>query len=109
MVMVKEMVKVAIEKSYLTTFGYTLDNAYYKVHEVVPISGNTHQANVWVFKDKKSRTEDPSTPYQKNRMKFEVDTSTFESGISDNENKVKQAYAKLKILTDSFVNDSTDV
>lgn len=105
----KETVKVAIEKSYLTTFGYKLDKAYYKIQEVVPISGNTHQANVWVFKDKSARTEDPNTPYQKNRMKFEVDSSTFESGISDNENKIKQAYTKLKTLTESFVNDSTDV
>ena len=103
------MVKVAIEKSYLTTFGYKLDKAYYKIQEVVPISGNTHQANVWVFKDKSARIEDPNTPYQKNKMKFEVDSSTFESGISDNENKIKQAYAKLKTLTESFVNDSTDV
>ena len=42
-------------------------------------------------------------------MKFEVDPSTFDAKLSDDENKIKQAYSKLKVLTDSFKNDGTDV
>jgi hypothetical protein len=42
-------------------------------------------------------------------MKFEVDPSTFDAEISENENRIKQAYNKLKNLTDSFKNDGTDV
>ena len=55
------------------------------------------------------RQKTSDNPLAKNTMKFEVDPSTFDAKISENENRIKQAYSKLKVLTDSFKNDSTDV
>ena len=100
---------MAIEKSLLTTQGWSLNNAYYKVYDVQPLTGSTHLANIWVYLNKQERQVNPDAPLQKNRMKFDVDFSSYLDGISETENKIKQAYGKLKLLTDSFQNASTDV
>ena len=104
---------MAIEKSFLTTNGIIIDTAYYKVHQLIPWdtenSENTYQANVWIWTNEYQRSKNPDTPLAQNYMIFEADPSTFDAKFSDDENKIKQAYSKLKVLTDSFKNDSTDV
>ncbi len=104
---------MAIKKSYLTTNGIIVDEAYYKVHQVIPWdvenSENTYQANVWIWTNEYQRSKNPDTPLAQNYMTFEADPSTFDAKVSDDENKIKQAYSKLKVLTDSFKNDGTDV
>ena len=100
---------MAIEKSFLATQGWFVEKAYYKVHGVISLTGDIYQANVWVYTSEYERQRHPDIPLAQNLMKFEADTSTFDAKISDNENRIKQAYNKLKNLTDSFKNDSTDV
>jgi len=105
---------MAIKKSYLTTAGIIVDEAYYKVHQLIPydveVSENTYQVNVWVWANEYQRSKHPDNPLASNiYYKFEVDSSAFDAKISENENRIKQAYSKLKVLTDSFKNDSTDV
>jgi len=100
---------MAIEKSFLATQGWIVDQAYYKVYDLSPLQENMYQANVWVYTNEYERQTHPDNPLAKNIMKFEVDSSTFDAKFSENENRIKQAYSKLKNLTDSFKNDSTDV
>jgi len=104
-----EVVNMAVEKSLMTTEGWTLSNAYYKIHDVSHLTDNTHQANIWVYMSQNERQVNPDTPIKRNLMSFEVDPSAYIEGVSDEENKIKQAYGKLKNLTDSFQNDSNDV
>ena len=102
---------MAIEKSFFPTqpnLGI-IDRAYYKVHDVIPLTDNMYLANVWVCINEYERQNNPDIPFAQNRMKFEIDPSAFIEGISENENQIKQSYNKLKNLTDSFKNDSTDV
>ena len=100
---------MAIEKSFLATQGWIVDTAYYKIYDLSHLHENMYQANVWVYTNEYERQHRPDTPLAKNTMKFEVDPSAFDAKISENENRIKQAYSKLKVLTDSFKNDSTDV
>ena len=105
---------MAIKKSYLTTNGIIVDKAYYKVHQLTPWdienSENTYQAQVWVWANEYQRQKNPDNPLASNiYYKFEPDTSAFDAKISDEENRIKQAYSKLKNLTDSFKNDGSDV
>ena len=100
---------MAIEKSFLATQGWIVDKAYYKVHDVIPLTNELYQANVWIYTNEYERQKHPNIPLAQNMMKFDVDPSTFDAEISDNENQIKQAYSKLKVLTDSFKNDGTDV
>ena len=100
---------MAIEKSFLTTGGVIIDEAYYKIYDLSHLGENTYQANVWVYTNEYQRQKTSDNPLAKNTMKFEVDPSTFDAKISENENRIKQAYSKLKVLTDSFKNDGTDV
>jgi hypothetical protein len=105
---------MAIKKSYLTTNGIIVDEAYYKVHNLIPWdtenSENTYQANIWVWANEYQRNKNPDNPLTSIIFyTFEVDTSAFDAKISDEENRIKQAYNKLKNLTDSFKNDGTDV
>ena len=105
---------MAIKKSYLTTNGIIVDEAYYKVHQLIPWdtenSENTYQAQVWVWANEYQRTKNPDNPLASNiYYTFDADTSSFDAKISNEENRIKQAYNKLKNLTDSFKNDGTDV
>ena len=100
---------MAIEKSFLTTNGIIVDTAYYKVYEIEHLSENLYKALVRIYTNKYQRQSHPDIPLAQNYMKFEVDPSTFDAKLSDDENQIKQAYSKLKVLTDSFKNDGTDV
>ena len=98
---------MAIKKSFLTTSGILIDEAYYKVSDIEHSSNNTYKAIVRIYTNEYQRHAHPEQPLAENRMMFEVDPSMFE--VSPDENKIKQAYIKLKSLTDSFKNDSIDV
>jgi hypothetical protein len=105
---------MAIKKSYLTSAGIIVDEAYYKVHQLLPWdtenSENTYQANVWVWATEYQRQTHPDIPLASNiYYKFDIDSSAFDVKVSDEENRIKQAYSKLKNLTDSFKNNSSDV
>ena len=100
---------MAIKKSFLATSGIIIDEAYYKVYDIEYVSENVYKALVRIYTNEYQRQTHPDLPLAQNLMKFEVDPSTFDAKISENENRIKQAYSKLKVLTDSFKNDSTDV
>ena len=85
-----------------------------KVHNLIPWdtenSEITYQTQVWVLSNVYQRQKNPDNPLASNiYYTFEADTSSFDAKISDEENRIKQAYTKLKNLTDSFKNDGTDV
>ena len=100
---------MAIKKSFLATSGIIIDEAYYKVYDIEHLSENVYKALVRIYTNEYQRQTQPDLPLAQNLMKFEVDSSIFDAEISENENRIKQAYSKLKVLTDSFKNDSTDV
>ena len=100
---------MAIKKSFLATSGISISDAYYKVYDIEHLSENLYSASVRIYTNEYQRQTHPELPLAQNLMKFEVDPSTFDAEISENENKIKQAYSKLKVLTDSFKNDGTDV
>ena len=100
---------MAIEKSFLATQGWIVDTAYYKIYDLSHLHENMYEASVRIYTNEYQRQTHPDLPLAQNLMKFEVDPSTFDAEISENENRIKQAYGKLKNLTDSFKNDGTDV
>ncbi len=100
---------MAIKKSFLATSGIIIDEAYYKVYEIGHLSENLYKAVVQIYTNEYQRQTHPDLPLAQNYMTFEVDPSTFDTKLSDDENQIKQAYNKLKNLTDSFKNDGTDV
>ena len=100
---------MAIKKSFLATSGIIIDEAYYKVYEIEHLSENLYKAVVQIYTNEYQRQTHPDLPLAQNYMTFEVDPSTFDAKLSDDENQIKQAYNKLKNLTDSFKNDGTDV
>ena len=101
---------MAIEKSYLTTFGVIVDKAYYKVQTITPWdrenSALTYRVNVWVWTNDYQREKNPDTPLATNiYFNFDCDQNLSR----DEDTLTKQAYENLKVLTDSFKNDGTDV
>ena len=100
---------MAIKKSFLATSGIRIDEAYYKVYDIEHLSENVYKALVRIYTNEYQRQTQPDLPLAQNYMTFEADPSAFDAKLSDDENQIKQAYNKLKNLTDSFKNDGTDV
>lgn len=109
---------MAIRKNYLSTFGWEVNDAYYKVdddyHKLpldqTPKDKKGKHKNYWVFTVNVFRNEDARTlgavPLAQNVMKVEVPNDV----ATDDANAMKtECYNQLKVLTNSFKNDGTDV
>ena len=109
---------MAIEKNYLSTYGWEVPDAYYKLddsyHKLpldqTPKNDDDSYKNYWVFtvnvyRNKASR-DLSQDPLAQNVMKIEVPGNV----ATDDANAMKtECYNKLKVLTNSFKNDGTDV
>ncbi len=110
--------RVAIRKNYLSTYGWEVDDAYYKVdddyHKLpddqTPKNDDGTLKNYWVFTVNVFRNEAARTlnnhPLAQNVMKIEVPDDV----ATDDLNAMKtECYNQLKVLTNSFINDGADV
>ena len=106
---------MAIEKNYYSTYGWEVPDAYYKVRDdyfkVEPDNDDDkrYQYCFEVFRNKEARDRG-DTPLSANfRMILEIDKSSFDAKLSDDENFKTQMYEHLKNYTNSFKNDGKDV
>ena len=105
---------MAIEKSYLSTYGWEVDDAHYKVRDDYfklseDASDKRYQYCFEVFRNKEARDRG-DTPLSANfRMILEIDKSTFDNNMTDDENFKTKMYEHLKNFTNSFKNDGLDV
>lgn len=110
--------KVAIKKNYLSTYGWEVDDAYYKVNDdyhklpddQTPKNDDGTLKNYWVFTVSVFRNESARSlsqpPLAENVMKIEVADSVDTTNLND----MKTAcYDQLKVLTSSFINEGEDV
>ena len=117
---------MAIEKNYLSTYGWEVPDAYYKVadefHKIAdhdcPLDDEGNPKNMWtfsvdIFRNKAAR-DLGNAPLSSNVMKVEVLKSVSDKWINSqaktNRNNMKTAcYGALKELTHSFRTEGTDV
>jgi len=105
---------VAIEKSYLSTFGWEVDDAYYKIrkdytkHDIADDSNKNYVFTFDVFRNKNARDTGLSA-LMTNIFTIEIDESAFNNAESKENNYLSCAYEYLKNLTTSFKTEGTDV
>jgi len=102
---------MAIQKDYLTTYGWTAKNAYFKIDDVhvSPQNNGTYDAKVLVYLNIDKRYDAPDKPLKVNYINFTADESSFDSSLSELDNLKTAGYNKLKNLTKSFIEYSTDI
>jgi len=101
---------MAIEKDYLTTYGWTAPNAYFKINSInLTDIENECVMEFFVYLNEQKRSDDPEKPLVKTRLKFEIDKNEFDNSKSLDENLKTQGYIFLKNSTNSFRNKSLDV
>ena len=109
---------MAIEKNYFSTYGWEVDDAYYKIKDDYIKSNededdHNYQFTFEVFRNKAAR-DLGNAPLSSNVMKVEVLKSVSDKWINSqtktNRNNMKTAcYGALKELTHSFRTEGTDV
>lgn len=105
---------MAIEKSYLSTFGWEVDDAYYKIRkdytkqDALDDSNKNYVFNFEVFRNKNAR-DNGLDSLMKNTFTIEIDESTFDNTKSKDDNYMSCAYEYLKNLTNSFKTEGMDV
>ena len=106
---------MAIEKNYYSTYGWEVNDAYYKIRDdyfkLNPDDNDDkmYQSCFEVFRNKAAR-DNGDNPLSANfRMILEIDKSSFDAKLSDDENFKTQMYEHLKNYTNSFKNDGKDV
>ena len=105
---------MAIEKSYLSTFGWEVDDAYYKIrkdytkHDIADDSNKNYVFTFEVFRNKNAR-ESGLAALMTNTFIIEIDESAFDNAESKENNYLSCAYEYLKNLTTSFKTEGTDV
>lgn len=110
----KKEENVAIEKNYLSTFGWEVDDAYYKIRkdytkqDILDDSNKNYVFTFEVFRNKNARDSDLA-PLMKNTFIIEIDESTFDNAKSKENNYLSCAYGYLKNLTNSFKTEGMDV
>jgi len=105
---------MAIEKEYLTTYGWTAKNAYFKIDRfkvVDNISENVqiYELSVFIYLNEQSRNEDIENPLSKTKVRIKVDTNEFDANKTKNDNILMIGYNFLKSMTRSFQKYSIDV
>lgn len=102
---------MAIEKEYLTTYGWTAKNAYFKIDNFKKIEefDDLYEMTFFIYMNKKNREENPDVPLTRNKLKFTVDVNLFDNTISEIDNLKKQGYNFLKKMSRSFQKYSVDV
>ena len=102
--------KMAIEKSYFSTYGWEISDAYYKIGEdFFQLDNNLYEADIFIYRNEQKRNDNENDYLRHNKMKFTIDRSSFDENKTELENFKTQGYEHLKTLTKSFVNDSIDV
>ena len=99
---------MAIEKNYLSTFGWEVPDAYYKVNDdyhMMPNETNVWNFNVNVYRNQAARNLD-NAPLATNHFKV---TIAEDVDTNDVDSMKTAAYNALKDLTNSFRTESTDV
>ena len=105
---------MAIEKNYLSTYGWEVDDAYYKIRrdytkqDVLDDSNKKYVFEFEVFRNKAAR-DGGLNPIMKNSFTIEIDESKFDSEKSAEDNYISCAYDYLKNLTNSFKKEGKDV
>lgn len=102
---------MAIEKDYLTTYGWTAKNAYFKIDDIglVPNMNNLAEMIVFIYFNESSRINNPDKTLARTRIKFEINVDNFDVDKSENENLKIQGYNFLKNSTNGFRKNSMDV
>jgi len=105
---------VAIEKSYLSTYGWEVDDAYYKVRDDYfklseDASDKRYQYCFEVFRNKEARDRGDKPLSANFKMVTEIDTSLFDNKLSETDNIKTQLYEHLKNFTNSFKTEGKDV
>ena len=105
---------MAIEKNYFSTYGWEIDDAYYKIRDdytkedELNDDSKTYNYVFEVFRNKDSR-DAGQDPISSSRFTIEVDKSKFDKKLSDKDNFLTAGYVYLKNLTNSFKNEGKDV
>ena len=101
---------MAIEKSYFSTYGWEVPDAYYKVNSwtLMDKENDVYDFGIGVYRNELQRTED-KPPLTTNTITVNIDRENFDESKSEEDNLKTQAYRHLKNLTKSFKNDSKDV
>ena len=105
---------MAIEKNYLSTYGWEVDDAYYKVRDDYfklseDSSDKRYQYCFEVFRNKNARDRGDKPLSANFKMVAEIDSSKFDEKLSDSNNIKTQLYEHLKNYTSSFKNEGKDV
>ena len=110
--------RVAIEKNYFSTYGWEVDDAYYKINDdYIQLADHDCQLDkkgkpipTWLFAvdvfRNKAQRDLGSAPLAVNRLEVQITDSV--DATDDGEMKTK-AYEKLKTLTSSFIKEGKDV
>ena len=101
---------MAIEKSFFSQYGWEVPDAYYKIDgwSLIDEEENSYDFAVGVYRNAQARN-DNKEPITTNLMRVNIDTNTFDSNLSEEDNMKTQAYNNLKTLTRSFIDEAINV
>ena len=101
---------MAIEKSFFSQYGWEVPDAYYKIDgwSLIDEKENSYDFAVGVYRNAQARN-DNKEPITTNLMRVNIDTNTFDSNLSEEDNMKTQAYNNLKTLTRSFIDEAINV
>jgi len=100
---------MAIEKDYLTTYGWTAKNAYFKIDHIIEKSDDNCEMIFFIYLNKKNRDENPDKPLIRNRVNFKLNKDLFDSNLDYEMNLKTQGYEFLKTSTRGFIRNSINV
>ena len=101
---------MAIEKSFFSQYGWEVPDAYYKIDgwSLIDEEENSYDFAVGVYRNAQARN-DNKEPITTNLMRVNIDTNTFDSNLSEEDNMKTQAYNNLKTLTRSFIDEAINL
>jgi hypothetical protein len=100
---------VAIQKKYLSRFGYNVPEAYFKVDSYINNGLNDYTFYVKIYINESHRFSHPDKALTVNKYKLSINPQDFNNDLTEDENLKTICYNYLKALTKSFINDSIDV
>jgi len=105
---------VAIEKNYFSTYGWEVDDAYYKIKDDYIKSNededdHNYQFTFEVFRNKAARDRDEKPLSANYNMRLVIDPTKFDNKLTKDQNIKTQMYEYLKVFTNSFKTEGKDV
>lgn len=102
---------MAIEKDYLTTYGWTAKNAYFKIDQfkIKDENAGLYEMTFFIYMNRQNRDDYPDRPLVRNRIIVRINREIFDNNLSEDDNLKIQGYNFLKQNTKSFQKNSIDV